>query len=449
LRKDGEVYPPQRQCGQLTAVTIASSHCHAGALPGRDTAAMRRAEASPDIAFTVERLHAADEPLRIAVVTETYPPEINGVAMSLKRMVDGLLERGHQIQLIRPRQNAADAPLENGPLREVLARGVPIPKYGSLRVGLPAKQKLAKLWTLERPDLVHLVTEGPLGWSAMAAARKLRLPVTSDFHTNFDAYSTHYGIRWLKRPIAAYLRRFHNLGQETYVPTRAMQDQLAHCGYRNVEVVSRGVDIELFSPARRSKALRASWGVGADELVVAFVSRLAPEKNLDLIARAFEALRARRPDARMLWVGDGPARETLARQYPHHVFAGMRTGEDLATHYASADLFLFGSLTETYGNVLTEALASGLPAVSYAQAAAAELIVPEYNGLLAAPADERDFVTQALRAGLDDPLRIRMAAGARASAEPLDWGSVVDTFARRLRSAVHSARLLRDARTGL
>lgn len=406
-------------------------------------------DASPDIAFTVERLCAADEPLRIAVVTETWPPEINGVAMSLKRMVDGLLARGHRVQLIRPRQHTGDTPRRDGPLREVLSLGIPIPKYGSLRVGLPAKQKLVRLWTLERPDLVHLVTEGPLGWSAMAAARKLKLPATSDFRTNFDAYSAHYGIGWLKRPITAYLRRFHNLGQATYVPTRALQLQLTACGYRNVEVVARGVDTRLFSPTRRSRALREAWGVGERDLVVCFVSRLAPEKNLDLVVRAFEALRARRPDARMLWVGDGPARDALARTCPHHLFAGMRTGEDLATHYASADLFLFGSLTETWGNVLSEALASGLPVVSYAQAAASDLVEPEYNGLLAAPGDEAGFIAQTLHAGLDDALRGRMTAGARASAELLHWDHVVDTFSNRLRHAIRRAETLREARAPL
>ena len=412
---------------------------------------MPRADLSPDrnpnIDFTVERLCATDEPLRIAVVTETWPPEINGVAMSLKRMVDGLLARGHRIQLIRPRQHTGDTPRRDGPLREVLSQGVPIPKYGSLRIGLPAKQKLVRLWTLERPDLVHLVTEGPLGWSAMAAARKLKLPATSDFRTHFDAYSAHYGVGWLKRPITAYLRRFHNFGQETYVPTRALQQQLTACGYRNVEVVARGVDTRLFSPERRSVALREAWGVGERDLVVCFVSRLAPEKNLDLVARAFETLRARRPDARMLWVGNGPSREALARTYPHHLFAGMRTGDDLATHYASADLFLFGSLTETWGNVLSEALASGLPVVSYAQAAASDLVEPERNGLLAAPGDEAAFIAQALHAGLDDSLRSRMAAGARASAERLHWDHVVDTFSHRLRSAIQGARTLREART--
>lgn len=408
---------------------------------------MSPVEQSRDIAFMVERLSAANEPLRIAVVTETWPPEINGVAMSLKRLVDGLIARGHRIQLIRPRQGTADMPSESGALREVLASGVPIPKYGSLRVGLPAKQRLVRLWTLERPDLVHLVTEGPLGWSAMAAARKLKLPATSDFRTNFDAYSAHYGIGWLKRPITAYLRRFHNLGNETYVPTRALQSQLTECGYRNVQVVSRGVDTRLFSPARRSQALRTAWGAGERDLVVTFVSRLAPEKNLDLVARAFEALRAQRPDARMLWVGDGPARESLARTYPHHLFAGMRSGEDLATHYASADLFLFASLTETFGNVVTEALASGLPVVSYAQAAAAELVSHGRNGLLADSGDEPGFIAQTVRGGLDDGLRACMVTGARSSVEALDWDRVVDSFAHRLRVTVQNTDTLRSART--
>lgn len=168
----------------------------------------------------------AQRQLRVAVVTETYPPEVNGVAMTLGRMVDGLIRRGHQVQLVRPRQTPEEQPQQDGGLEEFLATGVPIPRYAGLKLGMPAKRALHRLWALQRPDLVHVVTEGPLGNSAIAAAHKLKLPVTSDFHTNFHAYSRHYGIGWLQRPIAAYLRRFHNHTEATFVPTHQLAREL-------------------------------------------------------------------------------------------------------------------------------------------------------------------------------------------------------------------------------
>ena len=165
--------------------------------------------------IVTQQYPAAVRTLRIAMVTETYPPEINGVAMTMGRIVAGLQSRGHTIQLIRPRQHAADRAADQPLFQEVLQRGVPIPRYDALKLGLPAKRALTRLWTTHRPDIVHVVTEGPLGWSALAAANKLRLPAATDFHTNFHSYSGHYGIGWLKKPITAYLQKFHNKAQRT------------------------------------------------------------------------------------------------------------------------------------------------------------------------------------------------------------------------------------------
>jgi glycosyltransferase involved in cell wall biosynthesis len=278
--------------------------------------------------------------LRIAIVTETYPPEVNGVAMTIGRIVAGLQSRQHQVQLVRPRQGRADSPASRPNFEEVLKAGVPIPRYDALKMGLPAKQALVRLWTLKRPDIVHIVTEGPLGWSALSAAHKLKLPVSTDFHTNFHTYSKHYGIGWLKRPIAAYLRKFHNRALCTMVPTDGMRRELEELGMKNLRVVSRGVDTGLFAPARRSSQLRGSWGVGSDDVVALYVGRIAPERNLPLVLRAAEAMRAVNPRLRLVLVGDGPDRAALQARHPAHVFAGMRTGEDLAAHYAS------GAVTE-------------------------------------------------------------------------------------------------------
>ena len=371
-------------------------------------------------------------PMRIALVTETFPPEVNGVAMTLGRMLAGLRERGHQVQLLRPRQSRGEQPARRSGYEERLLPGLPMPGYAGLRFGLPATGTLVRLWRAWRPDVVHVATEGPLGWSAMRAARRLGLPLCSDFHTNFDHYSRHYGLGWLDRPVGAYLRRFHNRGTATYVPSRELAARLAQEGYQGVDVIARGVDCELFSPARRSATLRGRWGLAAGTLAVLSVGRLAPEKNLPLVLRAFDAIAEKRPDARLVLVGDGPMRKSLERQRPDVVFAGLRRDQDLAAHYASGDLFLFPSQTETYGNVTLEAMASGLPVVAYDYAAAGELIRPGENGLLAPFGDAGELIRQGVRASLDPPGLAALGQAARRTALRQDWCRIHDAFAAAL-----------------
>ncbi|MBY0271303.1 MAG: glycosyltransferase family 1 protein [Burkholderiales bacterium] len=381
--------------------------------------------------------------MRVAMVTETYPPEINGVAMTMGRIVSGLQARGHTVQLIRPRQHPGDRPAAQPLFEEVLQRGMPIPRYDALKLGLPAKQALLRLWSRLRPDIVHVVTEGPLGWSALGAASKLKLPVTTDFHTNFHSYSAHYGVGWLKTPITAYLRKFHNKALSTLVPTESLRRELGALGFRNLEVVARGVDTALFNPLRRSTALRQGWGVPDDEPVALSVGRLAPEKNLPLVLRAYRLMRELQPSLRLVLVGDGPERARLVRENPGVVFAGMRTGEDLAAHYASADVFLFPSVTETYGNVTVEAMASGLAVVAYDYAAAQQHIRHGENGVLV-PFGAADDYVQAAAALANDTARIKtLGLRARATTEKLDWSCVVAEFEQAL------LRLTGEAQTQL
>ena len=382
---------------------------------------MSSANAEP---ILVEEFPAARPSLRLSVVTETWPPEINGVALTLSRLVQGLCARNHQVQLIRPRQAREEAARHDLGFQELLMRGMPIPRYPDLKLGLPSKGSLVRAWTLHRPDLVHIATEGPLGWSALQAARRLRLPVTSDFRTNFHAYSRHYGVGWLKTPIVAYLRKFHNLTRCTMVPTQGLRAELQAIGFQNVQVVARGVDTQLFSPARRDEALRQSWGAGPDDLVMVAVGRLAAEKNLEVVIQAYEAMRSAREDVRLVFVGDGPQRAALQQRCPAAHFAGMRRGEDLAAHYASADLFVFPSLTETFGNVTIEALASGLPVLAFDTAAAGDWVSPGHNGWLLPVDDARGLAQQAL-ALARDPAQVRAAAAhARAQVAQLDWQQI-------------------------
>ena len=371
-------------------------------------------------------------PLRIAVVTETHPPEVNGVAMTVQRLINGMRARGHRITVVRPRQQPRETPLAD----EWLVGGLPLPGYPGLRFGLPARGYLQRGWSALRPDAIHVVTEGPLGWSAIQAARRLGIPVSSGYHTNFDRYSRHYGAGILKPVIGRWLRHFHRSADATLVPTPGLAHSLAAQGIAGVGVVGRGVDTELFSPMRRDNTLRARWGVASDGLVVMNVGRLAPEKNLALVETAFRHIGAQESKARMVWVGDGPARASLARAHPDHHFAGARYGADLATHYASADLFLFPSLTETYGNVTVEAMASGLAVLAYDCAAAALLIRNDENGCTVTEDDASAYIQAACRLAGDTDLRERIGEAARRSVLPLAWEAVIADFESSLRATI-------------
>jgi glycosyltransferase involved in cell wall biosynthesis len=397
---------------------------------------MLRAMDSPD--FTCQTLPPSRPQLRIAMVTETYPPEINGVAMTVGRLVEGLQLRNHQIQLIRPRQHAGDLPQPTATLSEHLQRGVALPRYQGLKMGLPAKAALTRLWTLQRPDVVQIATEGPLGWSALGAAKTLRLPVASDFHTNFHSYSSHYGLGLLRRAIVAYLRKFHNKADVTLVPTAGIRRELLGYGYANLEVIGRGVDTRLFHPGRREDALRARWGAGPAETVALYVGRLAAEKNLALVFDAYDAMRAAHPATRLVLVGDGPERTIWETRRPDAVFCGTQVGEALAAHYASADVFLFPSLTETWGNVTIEAMASGLAVVAYDCAAAEEVIRHGENGVKAPPGEEATFVAAAASLAADADARRRLGRSATARAAQLSWDAIVTSFERVLLRLAHA-----------
>ena len=368
---------------------------------------------------------SVSRPLRVALVTETYPPEVNGVAVTFARVVEGLRARGHDLQLVRPRQGAAQLARRETRFNEVLVRGLPIPRYPELKMGLPAQGLLQRLWAAQRPDVVHIVTEGPLGWSALRAARRLGLPVVSDFRTNFHAYSRHYGVAWLQAPVMAYLRHFHNRTACTMVPTESLKNELAAAGLQGLRVVARGVDAQRFSPLHRSAALRASWGADPGTCVAMCVGRLAPEKNLGSVVSAFEAMREHEPRTRLVLVGDGPERQRLGQRCPEAHFAGVRHGADLAAHYASADVFLFPSTTETYGNVVPEAMASGLAVVAYDHAAAGQLIRHGENGLLARCDDTLEFCRVARRIAGDWAQLRELGNAARETAMRLDWARIV------------------------
>jgi len=370
--------------------------------------------------------------MKLALVTETFPPEVNGVAMTLKRIVDGMVARGHEVQVVRPRQDKSDTTRSNGRLHELVVPGVPLPRYEGLKMGLPAKGKLKKQWRSWQPDVVHIATEGPLGWSALGAAEALKKPISSSFHTNFHQYSNHYGFGAVRGLFEWHLRRIHNRCGCTMVPSADVKEQLEADGFERVCIVARGIDGELFNPQRRSADLRRSWGVAGDEPVMAYVGRMAAEKNIALAVEAFEVMREAEPSAKFVLVGDGPARADIEKTHPDYIYAGMRRGEDLASHYASADVFLFPSVTETFGNVVTEAMASGLCVLAYDYAAPRAYIEHGVSGFLA-KFDDREHYLETARQIMQDKVDVRdLGRAAAAVAKGITWDAVVDRFEAKL-----------------
>jgi len=371
--------------------------------------------------------------MRIAYITDTYPPEVNGVALTVVRTVRHLREHGHVVDLIRPHQPGAVADPSG---REWLTRGMRLPMYPDLRFGLAWPAALRRRFEAGWPDLVHLATPGPLAWSALRAARALGVPVSSDFRTNFHRYSGYYHLGAFAPLVLAVLRQVHNRTDRTFVPTAELARELGAAGFRRLTVLGRGVDTALFRPDRRRAELRSAWGANDDTPVLLSVGRVAAEKNIGLTLRAFRVLQRQRPDARLVVVGDGPLRAALEPAHPQVRFLGMRRGEELAACYASADLFCFPSLTETFGNVTLEALASGLPVVAYDIAAAAEHVRSGVSGLLVPPGDEAAF-EGAVCALAADPARLAsMRAAAVAAAQGARWDDVLARFERHLQDIV-------------
>lgn len=371
-------------------------------------------------------------PRHFAIVSETWRPQVNGVANTLGRLSDGLLAGGNQLQVIRPAQpGESPGVTTKGAVQQLLVKGLPIPGYAQLQFGLPAYGRILNHWREQRPDSIYLATEGPLGWSALRVAHRLRIPVISGFHTNFQQYSEHYRLGLLHRPVSAYLRWFHNQTLVTLSASTTQQHELTRMGINNPMLLGRGVDCELFHPSHRDTALRQQWGVGENDLVLLHVGRLAAEKNLQLLQRSWQYAQKQCPAGirlRMVVVGDGPQREQLQRAIPDAVFTGALSGAGLAAAYASGDIFLFPSLTETFGNVVTEAMASGLAVIAYDTAAAHQHIRDRYSGCLAPPGNEEQFLANLGWLFKDrEGLRgVRMHARHRAC--QLDWPAVQRRF---------------------
>ncbi len=361
-------------------------------------------------------MDATRKPFHIEVVTDTYVPDINGVAISLGRLCSGLRGLGHRVEIIRSGRSHGEF--------ETTVLSWPLPGYWEIKVGAPLPGELRRRWEKVRPGLVYVAIETPLGYSAAAAALRLGIPVVGGFHTNFREYLGQYGVDWIGNQVWRYQKWFHDRLDRTLVPSPDARDKLVASGFSKVCLLGRGVDTTLFDPARRSAALRAKWGVREETPVALVVGRVSGEKNIGLAIRAFVRMRQTCPETKCIVVGDGPVLSKLKHDHPEVEFPGYLTGGELATCYASADIMLFPSETETFGNVLTEGMASGLATLSYDYAAAGWHCADGVNGLKVKKGDEAAYL-DAAETLLDPALRRRLGTEARRTAESLGWPAVV------------------------
>ena len=346
--------------------------------------------------------------------------------------------RGHALKIYRPARDDLDEASRGQPYTQIPMPGLAIPGYPLLRLGWPAKTKLMRAWRRDRPDLVHVVTEGPLGASAVTAARHLGIPVTSSFHTNFHAYTHDYGFPGLHSLVLWWLRRVHNRTRRTFAPTNELCDELTALGFHGMGLLSRGIDVDCFSPERRSDELRQEWGADRDTPVVLHVGRMAPEKNYDLLFKIFDQMRTANPRLRFVLAGEGPVKGALMKAHPECHFAGFFSREEIGRYYASADIYIHASLSETFGNVLTEAMASGLAVAGFDYAAGRQFVRHGENGLLAPCDCPEQLIAQAVRLATDTSLREHLRRAARSGFEQQSWSSVIGRFERDLLLAANS-----------
>ncbi|KAA8733253.1 glycosyltransferase family 1 protein [Acinetobacter qingfengensis] len=344
------------------------------------------------------QVHTISDTLNIAIVTETWPPEINGVALSILQLAKGLQQRGHRILLVRPEQNVKTSGFE--PEQECLVRAQSIPKYQQLNFGWPQVIKIGQAFDQFQPDIVHIVTEGPLGLAAMNQAKLRQLPISSGFHSSFHDFSRYFDLAFLIRPLRQYLKWFHNNTQLTCVPSQDTADTLRDFGIHcPLKVISRGVDAQHFHPKFRSQELRQSWQADEDTTVILCVGRISPEKELPVIFSAYQQILQQQSlrKYKLVIVGDGPNLAEYKAEYPEVIFMGLQVGDGLSECYASSDVFVFPSQVETFGNVVLEAMASALPVLAFNYACASQMLEHGQNGWLVPLGNVKQWQQQMLQ----------------------------------------------------
>jgi phosphatidylinositol alpha 1,6-mannosyltransferase len=365
--------------------------------------------------------------VRIAIITESFRPDVNGVAHSVLRVAEHLVLRGHHPLVIAPRpaRNVPDGVPDHGDLAAypvVRVPSLPMPGYRRFRLGVPSRKIRAALLG-HRTDLVHLASPFCLGARGSAVAQHLGVPAIAVYQTDVPGYARAYHTGRLGEAAAwRWLRGIHEAADRTLAPSTASAACLHSQGIDRVWLWGRGVDTERFEPARRSASLRRSLAPGG-EVLVGYVGRLAAEKRVDLLAQV-----ATLPGTRLVIVGSGPAEPTVRRALPAAVFLGQREGTELARIFASLDVFVHSGCYETFGQTLQEAAASGLPVVAPAVGGPLDIVADGVTGYLVTPGDAGALAAAVARLAVDPGLRAAQGRAARERVLARSWTALGDAL---------------------
>jgi glycosyltransferase involved in cell wall biosynthesis len=374
--------------------------------------------------------------LKITLVTETFPPEINGVALTLEKLHNFLNISGHRPSVIRPRRFSETRKPE-------LVQGFPIPMYPKLRFGIGSPLRLYQTIKSKMPDIIHLATEGPLGLACLGIAKSLRIPVVSSFHTNFDLYANDYKMGFLSSGISHYLRWFHNQTEATFAPSNACLERLQALGYKNTKIWTRGVDTSLFNPIQKDMNFKSKIGLSETDILLLYVGRLAPEKNIGSLLETFKKARStlnkQGKNLFLALVGTGPlVGQSDLEKTNGIILPGELRGNHLAQWYASADIFVFPSTSETFGNVILEAQASGLPVLCLNSQATQERICNHHDGILAANIEEFERLLTDLTA--DKSKRDYLGKNAFITAKSQKWEDIFNRLYQEYCEVIESTK---------
>ncbi|HET7735258.1 MAG TPA: glycosyltransferase family 1 protein [Nocardioidaceae bacterium] len=357
--------------------------------------------------------------MKVAIVTESFLPQVNGVTNSVRHVVDHLVDNGHQALVVAPAPGLADY---RG-VRVVRARSFAVPMYRDFPLGMPDRSVEEALAEYE-PDVVHLASPIALGWVGLRAARKLGIPTVAVYQTDIPGFLRQYNVPG-ESACAKWVGRIHKRATRTLVPSRSSYLQLEGLGVPNLHVWGRGVDLDLFGPEHRNRALHDTWArVGkknGDRLVVGYVGRLAAEKQVRRLRELADV-----PGIRLVLVGDGPEMKWLRKKLPDATFTGMLGGVELATAFASLDVFVHTGENETFCQTIQEAQASGVPVVAPGKGGPLDLITHEHTGLLYDPAVPSSLREAVQRLALDPTLRADLAAHGLARVANRRWADVVE-----------------------
>jgi glycosyltransferase involved in cell wall biosynthesis len=364
--------------------------------------------------------------MRIAYFTDTYSPEVNGVTNTLSKLGSYLDERHVRQLVIAPDYDGNNPDCDSVFRRVHRFKGITTSLSPKSRLAFPAFWEIGEICNNFMPDVVHVTTEMGIGFRGMRYALSRGIPLVMSYHTDYCKYLKYHNLEFARSLLENYLAWFYSFPARTLAPSRHTLGELFAKGYRNLGIWSRGIDADRFNPDYKSEELRKT--LAEDKFIFLYVGRLSPEKSLDTLLHAASEIERRFPNkAAFVFTGDGPSAETIQNSnLPNIIFTGFKRGKELSEMYASADCFAFPSATETFGNVVLEAMASGLPVAAVAGGGVTDFLTHDHNALLCEPEDAAAFTENLVAVMEDNSLRLRLANNARQTALTRDWDNIFD-----------------------